>query len=384
MTKTIDAQTAVFKGGSTTYFSSSIFFPPEVRRDVTVLYAFVRVADDSDDAAHDAVSIRPANAWDALADRVFVRPGLSSRGLVDDEDAGRRRDIPVVEVTPLLHRDAERREVVRRNDALLRSRLLARWELAPFHRDSPVDIAAAKGDFAGEADGVHAGLARAAPRFDLDESPVGPLHARAQQAELVGVGAAPHRHHHLVDLDGAAVGNLAGEQLLGQRVLQARGTTRARGRGVAVGVAGGGVVVDDRCEVAVAEAARDRRDPQRTVDGVIAERGRKGLHITRYKGLGEMNADQLWETTMNPDPRRLLPVAFGDYMTGANHVLPTGGLARSYSGLSTLDFVRWTTYQRVTAEAAARLADDVGVFADAERLPGHALAARAWRVGAAR
>ena len=72
-------------------------------------------------------------------------------------------------------------------------------------------------------------------------------------------------------------------------------------------------------------------------------------------------------------------VAFGDYMTGANHVLPTGGLARSYSGLSTLDFVRWTTYQRVTRAAAARLADDVGVFADAEQLGGHALAARAWR-----
>ena len=76
-------------------------------------------------------------------------------------------------------------------------------------------------------------------------------------------------------------------------------------------------------------------------------------------------------------------VAFGDYMTGANHVLPTGGLARSYSGLSTLDFVRWTTYQRVSPDAAARLADDVGVFADAERLPGHAMAARAWRSGGA-
>jgi histidinol dehydrogenase len=74
-------------------------------------------------------------------------------------------------------------------------------------------------------------------------------------------------------------------------------------------------------------------------------------------------------------------VAFGDYMTGANHVLPTGGLARSYSGLSTLDFVRWTTYQRVTPEAAARMADDVGTFADAEQLPGHASAARAWRTG---
>jgi histidinol dehydrogenase len=58
-------------------------------------------------------------------------------------------------------------------------------------------------------------------------------------------------------------------------------------------------------------------------------------------------------------------------------------LARSYSGLSTLDFVRWTTYQRVTRAAAARLADDVGVFADAEGLGGHALAARAWREDAA-
>ncbi|HEX8850910.1 MAG TPA: histidinol dehydrogenase [Gemmatimonadaceae bacterium] len=75
-------------------------------------------------------------------------------------------------------------------------------------------------------------------------------------------------------------------------------------------------------------------------------------------------------------------VAFGDYMTGANHVLPTGGLARCYSGLSTLDFIRWTTYQRVDERAAARLAGDVGVFADAEGLPGHAAAARAWERGA--
>jgi histidinol dehydrogenase len=72
-------------------------------------------------------------------------------------------------------------------------------------------------------------------------------------------------------------------------------------------------------------------------------------------------------------------VVFGDYMTGANHVLPTGGLARSYSGLSTLDFVRWTTYQRVDRNAAARLSADVATFADAEELPGHAAAARAWR-----
>jgi histidinol dehydrogenase len=71
-------------------------------------------------------------------------------------------------------------------------------------------------------------------------------------------------------------------------------------------------------------------------------------------------------------------VSFGDYMSGANHTLPTNGLARSYSGLSTLDFIRWTTYQRITPAAAARLANDVAAFAEAERLDGHAKAARAW------
>lgn len=71
-------------------------------------------------------------------------------------------------------------------------------------------------------------------------------------------------------------------------------------------------------------------------------------------------------------------VAFGDYMTGANHVLPTGGMARAYSGLSSLDFVRWTTYQIVNARAAASLAGDVGTFADMESLPAHASTARRW------
>lgn len=71
-------------------------------------------------------------------------------------------------------------------------------------------------------------------------------------------------------------------------------------------------------------------------------------------------------------------VPFGDYLTGGNHVLPTGGLARAYSGLMPEDFVRWTTIQRVSPDGAARLAADTAVLAEAEGLPAHAAAALAW------
>ena len=67
-------------------------------------------------------------------------------------------------------------------------------------------------------------------------------------------------------------------------------------------------------------------------------------------------------------------VVLGDYITGANHVLPTGGQARLHSGLGLETFLRWTTTQEVRGDAVGELARPAAILARAEGLQAHAAA----------
>jgi DNA gyrase subunit B len=65
----------------------------------------------------------------------------------------------------------------------------------------------------------------------------------------------------------------------------------------------------------------DITGPTRLIDAVL-EMGKKGVGMQRYKGLGEMNPEQLWETTLDPDARHLLQVKVND-SADANTIFET-------------------------------------------------------------
>lgn len=65
------------------------------------------------------------------------------------------------------------------------------------------------------------------------------------------------------------------------------------------------------------------------------------------------------------------PEAAGDYASGTNHTLPTGGYARAYSGVSVDSFVKKITFQRLTPEGIASIGSAVEIMAEAEGLQAH-------------
>jgi histidinol dehydrogenase len=73
---------------------------------------------------------------------------------------------------------------------------------------------------------------------------------------------------------------------------------------------------------------------------------------------------------------RYAPVPSGDYATGGNHVLPTGGRARSSGGLGLEAFLKCVTVQRLTRDGLASLAPTIEALAGFEGMPHHAATAR--------
>jgi histidinol dehydrogenase len=70
------------------------------------------------------------------------------------------------------------------------------------------------------------------------------------------------------------------------------------------------------------------------------------------------------------------PVACGDYASGTNHVLPTMGYARVYSGLGVNDFVKFVPVQEFNREALKKIGKTIITLAEAEGLHGHAESVR--------
>ena len=105
------------------------------------------------------------------------------------------------------------------------------------------------------------------------------------------------------------------------------------------------------------------------IEGYAAEH--VALLGDRAESLAERirNAGAVFVGPFSPGPA-------GDYATGGNHVLPTGGWARSTGGLGLEAFMKTVTVQRVTKEGLEHLAPTIEALADLEGMPAHKATAR--------
>jgi histidinol dehydrogenase len=148
------------------------------------------------------------------------------------------------------------------------------------------------------------------------------------------------------------------------------------------------VLASEGADLAVAElelAAQREHGPDAVCRLVEADGDLEGA-LARVEELAPEHLVLLGEEAERLAPRvrnagsvfvgRWSPVAAGDYATGGNHVLPTGGRARAIGGLGLETFLKPVTVQRLTPEGLARVRPVVEALAAVEGMPAHAEAVR--------
>jgi histidinol dehydrogenase len=152
-------------------------------------------------------------------------------------------------------------------------------------------------------------------------------------------------------------------------------------------------VVDDRefgeAVVAAVEATIDERERESIIREALANSA-SGVFLARSRSEAVLFAEEFAPehlALLVEDEEGVLdridsagsvflgphsPVAAGDYASGPNHVLPTGGAARRVGGLSVETFMRSSTVQRLSREALEEIADSVRTLAHTEGLEAHA------------
>ena len=113
---------------------------------------------------------------------------------------------------------------------------------------------------------------------------------------------------------------------------------------------------------------------------IIVESLKEAFEVSNY--LAPEHLEVLVENPMNTLPLiqnagsiflgEYTPEPLGDYMSGTNHVLPTGGTAKFYSALGVYDFVKYSSYSYYPKAVLETFQDDVIKFAKLEGLDAHA------------
>ena len=113
---------------------------------------------------------------------------------------------------------------------------------------------------------------------------------------------------------------------------------------------------------------------------IVVDNIEEAFHVSNY--LAPEHLEVLVENPMNTLPLiqnagsiflgEYTPEPLGDYMSGTNHVLPTGGTAKFYSALGVYDFVKYSSYSYYPKQVLSTFKDDVVKFAKLEGLDAHA------------